>query len=144
MRSLCLTLSLSLSLIAGAWAADPAAEQAKLQGKWQAVAAERNGAPASDVVGHELAITGNRFQITHNGRLLYGGTCTLDPEAQPARIEFRQDEGANLRGEWKGIYRLDAGRLEIVDNADDMSKPPPTQFATRPGSGYLLVRFTRH
>src|SRR4051812_25373392 len=82
MRSLCLALSLSLSLIVGAWAADSAAEQAKLQGKWQAV--ERNGAPAPDVVGHELAITGNRFQITHNGRLLYGGTCTLDPEAQPA------------------------------------------------------------
>jgi uncharacterized protein (TIGR03067 family) len=139
-KSLCLTLGLSLGLVTSAWAADPAAEQAKLQGKWRAVAAERNGAPAPDVVGHELTFTGNRFQITRDGKLLYGGTYMLEPAAQPARIDFRQDEGPSLRGEWKGIYRLDAGRLEIVDNADDMSKPAPTHFATGPGSGYILVR----
>ena len=33
-------------------------------------------------------------------------------------------------------------RLEIVDNAPDMGKPAPTQFAAAsPGSGYVLVRF---
>jgi len=132
---------LSLGLATSAWAADPAAEQAKLQGKWRAVAAERNGAPAPDVVGNDLTFTGNRFQITRDGKLLYGGTYMLEPAAQPARIDFRQDEGPSLRGEWKGIYRLDTGRLEIVDNADDASKPAPTQFAAGPGSGYILVRF---
>ena len=39
----------------------------------------------------------------------------------------------------KNISR--SGRLEIVDNADDMSKPAPTQFVTTSGSGYVLLRF---
>ena len=85
----------------------------------------------------------DRFQITRDGKLLYGGTYTVDPAAQPARIIFHQDEGNNLRSEWRGIYRFDASRLEIVDNADDVSMPPPTRFATTPGSGYVLVRFER-
>jgi uncharacterized protein (TIGR03067 family) len=136
-----LALGLFLGVAAGAWAADPTAERAKLEGTWRAVAAERNGAPASDLLGHELTFAGDRFRITHDGRLLYGGAYTVDPLAQPARIDFRQDEGADLRGTWKGIYRLDGGRLEIVDNAPDMGKPAPTQFAAGPGSGYVLVRF---
>jgi uncharacterized protein (TIGR03067 family) len=143
MKRLCLAFSLSVGLATGARAADPAPEQARLQGTWRAVAAERNGAPAPDVVGHELAFAGDRFRITRDGKLLYGGTYAVDPAAQPARIEFHQDGGTDLRGEWRGLYRFDASRLEIVDNADDMSKPPPTQFAAGPGSGYVLVRFER-
>jgi uncharacterized protein (TIGR03067 family) len=141
MRSLYLAFCLSLSLVAEAWAADPAADPAKLQGTWQAVAAERNGAPAPDVVGHRLVFTKDRFQITREGKLLYGGTYAADASVQPARINFRQEEGSTLRGEWKGIYRFEAGRLEIIDNAVDMSKPAPTQFVTAPGSGYVLLRF---
>jgi uncharacterized protein (TIGR03067 family) len=140
-RSLGLALGLSLGLATGAWAADPAAERAKLQGTWRAVAAERNGAPAPDVVGHDLTFLGDRFRITRDGGLLYGGAYTIDPSAEPSRIDFQQDEGADLRGTWKGIYRLDGGRLEIVDNAPDMGKPAPTQFAAGPGSGYVLVQF---
>jgi len=140
-RSLGLALGLFFSLATGAWAADPAAERAKLQGTWRAVAAERNGAPAPELAGHELTFAGDRFRITRDGRPLYGGTYTIDPSAQPPRIDFDQHEGAELRGIWKGIYRLDGGRLEIVDNAPDMGKPAPTQFAAGPGSGYVLVRF---
>lgn len=140
-RSLCLALGLSLGLVTGAWAADPAAERAKLQGTWRAIAAERNGAPAPDLVGHDLTFAGDRFRITRDGRLLYGGPYTIDPSAQPPRIDFQQEEGADLRGTWKGIYRLGGGQLEIVDNAPDMSKPAPAQFAAGSGSGYVLVRF---
>ena len=46
-----------------------------------------------------------------------------------------------MRGEWRGIYRFEASRLEIIDNADDTSKPRPIKFVTAPGSGYVLVRF---
>ncbi len=116
-------------------------EQARLQGTWQAVAAERNGAPAPDLVGHKLAFTEDRFQITRDDTLLYSGTYAVDPSAQPAHIDFHQEEGSALRVEWRGIYRFDASLLVIVDNADDMSKPRPTHFATEPGSGYVLVRF---
>jgi uncharacterized protein (TIGR03067 family) len=142
MRRLGLALGLSVGLAAGACSgADPAAERAALQGTWRAVAAERNGAPAPELVGHELTFAGDRFRIARDGRLLYGGSYTIDPSARPARIDFDQREGAAMRGTWKGIYRLEGGRLEIVDNAPDMTRPAPTRFAAGPGSGYVLVRF---
>jgi uncharacterized protein (TIGR03067 family) len=141
MRRLCIAFGLSLGLATSGCAGDPATDRAKLQGQWRAVAAERNGAPAPELAGHELTFAGDRFRITRDGRPLYGGTYTIDPTAQPSRIDFDQHEGAELRGTWKGIYRLDGGRLEIVDNAPDMGKPAPTRFAAGPGSGYVLVRF---
>jgi uncharacterized protein (TIGR03067 family) len=144
MRRFRLALGLSLGCATGAaWAADPAAEQAKLQGTWRAVAAERNGAPAPELATHELTFDGDRFRIAAGGRPLYGGTYTIDPSAQPSRIDFRQETGPELRGVWKGIYRFDGAHLEIVDNAPDTAKPAPTQFAAGPGSGYVLVRFAR-
>jgi uncharacterized protein (TIGR03067 family) len=141
MKSLYLAFSFSLSLIASAWATDPKASSAMLVGTWRAIAAERNGAAAPDLVGHELVFTKDRFRISRDGKLLYGGTYMADPSTQPARIEFYQVEGSTLRGEWKGIYRVASGRLEIIDNAVDMSQPWPTHFATTPGSGYVLLQF---
>jgi len=116
-------------------------EQARLQGTWRAIAAERDGASAPDLIGHKLTFTEDRFQITQDDALLFGGTYAVDPSAQPAHIDFHQEEGSALRGEWRGIYRFEASALEIVDNAQDMSKPRPTHFATQPGSGSVLVRF---
>ena len=141
MRRLCMIVGLSLGLAASGCARDPAAKRADVQGRWRAVAAERNGAPAPDLVGHELTFTGDRFRITSNGRLLFGGPYTIDPSARPSRIDLQQEEGDTLRGTWRGIYRLGGGALEIADNAPDMSKPAPVRFATWPGSGYVLVRF---
>jgi uncharacterized protein (TIGR03067 family) len=141
MRRLCIIFGLSLGLAAGGCASDRAAKRADVQGRWRAVAAERNGAPAPDLMGHELAFTGDRFRITSNGRLLFGGSYTIDRSARPSRIDFRQEEGETLRGTWRGIYRIERGALEIADNAPDMSKPAPVRFSTWPDSGYVLVRF---
>ena len=130
--------SMMLALAASACAAPPP-DAARLQGAWRAVAAERSGAPAPELVGHELILSGQRFRITDAGRLLYGGSYTIDPGARPARIDFQQTEGAALRGTWRGICRFaDAGR-EIVDNAPDRARPRPTEFAAGPGQ--VLLRF---
>jgi uncharacterized protein (TIGR03067 family) len=139
MRRLCMIFGLSLGLAVSGCARE--AKRADVQGRWRAVTAERNGAPAPDLVGHELVFTGDRFRITSNGRLLFGGPYTIEPSARPSRIDFRQEEGDTLRGTWRGIYRVGRGALEIVDNAADMSKPAPVRFSTWPGSGYVLVRF---
>ena len=91
MRKLLLTLSLPLGLALSfcARASDSTPEAARLQATWRSVAAERNGAPAPGVVGHKLAFTGDHFQITRDGKLLYGGTYAIEFSADPARIDFR-------------------------------------------------------
>src|SRR5262249_42081661 len=79
--------------------ADTAEEaQKKLQGTWEAAKAERDGKPADDVVGHRLTFAAGRFRIhSKDGKLLYEGTCKVDPSAKPAAIDFEHSEGA-LKG----------------------------------------------
>jgi uncharacterized protein (TIGR03067 family) len=126
-----------------AMAADPAEEREKLEGAWTAISAERNGEEAAELVGHRLEFAGRRFHITAQGRILYVGSYAVEPEPQPAQIDFQHEEGEIAGGVWQGIYRLEDNTLTICDNAVDTSKPRPTEFATSPGLGYVLITFRR-
>jgi uncharacterized protein (TIGR03067 family) len=116
----------------------------RLQGSWTATKAERDGKVADDVTGHRLSFTAGRFQIqSSDGKTLYAGTVRVDPGARPAAIDFEHTDG-ELKGKgWKGIYALDADTLTICDNAPNPDKGRPASFAAGPGSGYVLITFTR-
>ena len=132
--------SVLLGLTTAALAADPAA----LHGAWTAVMAERDGAAAPDLIGHRLEFDQGAFTIrSPDGQLLYGGTYTVDPAAQPAAIDFHQDEGQAKGKTWEGIYRFDGARLTIVDDAVDPAKGRPDAFAASAGSGRVLLTFER-
>jgi uncharacterized protein (TIGR03067 family) len=120
-----------------------AKEKAGLQGTWTAVSAERNGAPADDIKGHRLTLTGDRFTIRSKDKLLYQGTLRVDPSNSPATIDFTNTRGEATGKVWQGIYLLDGDSLKICDNADDVSKGRPAAFATEPASGRVLVVFRR-
>jgi|SRR5215211_2099888 uncharacterized protein (TIGR03067 family) len=132
-----LPVLISLALTSSALAAG---SESKLAGTWRAQSAQRNGAPAPDLSGHSMILSGDTFRIVKDTVLLYGGTYKLSGTQQ---IDFHQTEGPTLRGDWKGLYRLRGSGLEIVDNADDTKKPRPNRFRTSPDSGYVLVRFQR-
>jgi uncharacterized protein (TIGR03067 family) len=133
-------LALTLGLFAtGAWA-----QQASLAGAWTAVEAERDGAPATDVVGHRLTFEGGSFEIAApDGRQVYAGIFRSDASADPRAIDFRNTQGEAAGADWAGIWRLEGTVLTIVDNAPDPSRPRPTDFAAPAGSGYILVVFQR-
>lgn len=120
-----------------------AADAQALAGRWTAVEAERDGAPAPELVGHEIDFAGDRFTIALQNRLIYGGTYSIDSSAEPARIDFSHDEGEAAGTTWQGIYRVDGDRLTICDDAFDSAKERPTAFATAPGSGHVLITFER-
>jgi uncharacterized protein (TIGR03067 family) len=129
-------------LIALTVASGAAAEE--LDGVWVATAAERDGAPAPDVVGHRLTMAGPRFEIVDaEGALLYGGGYVADPGASPPSIDFALESGPAAGQAWLGIWRLDGAALTIVDNAPDPTRPRPEDFAAPAGSGYVLVSFAR-
>ena len=133
-----------IAAVIGLGLAAAEAAAANLEGTWTASTAERDGKPADDVVGHRLAFTGNRFQIVaKDGKPLYLGTFQANPSAEPATIDFAH-AGETLNGKvWKGIYVLDGETLTICDNAAGLDRERPTAFATRAGSGYVLVTFRR-
>ena len=123
----------------------PAEEaQRQLQGAWTATQAERDGRTADDVVGHRLALAGNRFRIlSKDGKVLFTGTVRLDPSAKPASIDFEHGEGTLKGKAWKGIYALEGDTLRICDNAPNMDKGRPAAFEAKSGSGYVLITFKR-
>jgi hypothetical protein len=72
--------------IVGLLAVTSAAAQATatLDGVWTAVAAERDGKEATDVVGHQLRFRADRFTIAREGKTLYAGTYKVTrPSSRP-------------------------------------------------------------
>ena len=139
MRYRLLLSMLGLLAITSTPSAQPAA---KLDGTWRAVAAERDGMSAPDVIGHRLTFAGAKFTITRDGKTLYAGTYKTDPAKRPAQIDF-DNTGAGAKGNWKGIYDLDGAALRTCDNAPDTAKPRPTAFVAPAGSGHIFIVFTR-
>jgi uncharacterized protein (TIGR03067 family) len=123
--------------------AAPHAQPGTLDGTWTAVAAERDGKPADELKGNRLTFRGESFVIQRDDRTVYKGTYRADHAKKPARIDFRNLEGDAKGQRWRGIYRLEGDTLTIVDNAPDVTKPRPAQFATRPGSGHVMLTFRR-
>lgn len=113
MRASMLVLAVLLSACA-------TAQESPLTGTWTATDAERNGAPAVDVVGHRLTFADDSFRIVKpDGALVYGGTYRVDPAAEPPAIDFVNTEGEAAGVTWAGIWRLDDTALVIADNAPD-------------------------
>lgn len=131
---------LAMSITAPALADDPTA----LAGGWTALRAERDGAPAPELIGHRLVFEGDRFQINGiDGQLLFAGSYSVDDVTQPAAIDFTNDRGSAEGQTWEGIYRLDGAQLTIVDDAADPAQGRPTDFTTAKGSGRVLLVFAR-
>lgn len=124
-------------------AANAATERGRLQGAWTAVAAQRNGAAADDLVGHRLEFAHEQFRISQAGKTLYGGSYTIDPSVAPVQIDFRHDEGEVQGKRWAGIYRIEGNTLTICDNAANLAAPRPKDFAAPSGSGYVCLTFRR-
>jgi uncharacterized protein (TIGR03067 family) len=142
MRLRFVMLVMIASLTASAPGAD-AQEKDGLLGTWVAVSAERNGRAAEDLEGHELTFAGDRFTIRSKGKVLYQGSYRVEPSKKPAAIDFTHTEGEAKGKTWLGIYLLEGSGLKICDNADDPGKGRPAAFVTEPGSGRVLVNFTR-
>jgi uncharacterized protein (TIGR03067 family) len=127
----CIVSLLTLGVALGA---DPQ----DLQGAWHAVSAQRNGKDAPEIIGHRLTFTGDRFTITaKDGTRLYEGRVRL-PAADA--IDF-QHEGKRAGVTWLGLYRVQADRLEICDNAPNLTLARPTTLLSR--EGYVSVVFKR-
>jgi uncharacterized protein (TIGR03067 family) len=142
-------ISAVCSLVLGSGVLLASAQLAKaadkaLQGTWTATKAERDGRAATDLVGHTLFFSGDRFEIQSKDRKsLYSGTVQVDANTKPAVIDFQHAEGGLKGKTWKGIYVLDGQTLTICDNAENLDAVRPSELAAKSGSGYVLVTFNR-
>ena len=88
------TIFLLLSAAFPVLAANLAAAEDGIDGAWTAISAERDGAPANELVGHRIEFDADRFRITKDGSLLFGGRFAKDSAKEPAQIDFAVEDGA--------------------------------------------------
>ena len=81
-------------------------------GTWTATDAERNGEPATDVVGHRLTFAGDSFRIVRpDGALVYGGSFRADPAAVPAGRYAKA--WLQKRGVWASVEKRVVPTLNV-------------------------------
>ncbi len=119
------------------------AQESELEGTWSAIAAERDGAQANELLGHRLELAGGRFRISNRGELLFGGRFTVKRGEQPAQIDFAIEEGPARGQGWAGIFRIEKSLLTICDNAPDPAASRPREFTAPRGSGHVCLTFRR-
>ena len=119
-------------------------DRKKYEGTWRVVALEVNGAKASEADARKMTVTNGAdgaWAVTADGKEVWKGTSTIDPMNQPKTIDFVPTEGANAGQTYLGIYQIegDARKLCFAPPGKDR----PTEFASKPGSGHILVAFER-
>jgi uncharacterized protein (TIGR03067 family) len=144
-----LALVFALALAPLSFAADDAvkAEFAKLEGTWQVVSHETEGAPASEdywrtisfvFKGKELTFKGDDVVSKKIGKI----TLTLDPSTTPRLIDLKIVEGEFKGIMLEGIYEIKDDRLKICYHNDE-AKNRPTEFATKKGTKFDLFVLKR-
>ena len=76
-----------------------------------------------------------------DGKEVWKGTSTIDPMSQPKTIDFVPTEGANAGQTYLGIYQIEGDARKVCFAPP--GKDRPTEFASKPGSGHILVAFER-
>ena len=119
------------------------AADVNLEGAWVAARAERNGAPASELIGNRLSFEGSRFRISKDESLIYGGSFSVSSGMSPAQIDFAVEKGTAKGQSWLGIVKVENEMLTICDNAPDPKAPRPAKFGTSAGSNHVCLTFRR-
>ena len=142
-----LPMFLAVGLLAGA--ADPGAEddaaeaEAKklLRGTWVVVSVESDGqkVPEKILRGEvvRFVVADETITIKVEDQVKAEEKYTLDPAAQPAAIDLTDNDGRKVLG----IYSLEGERLRVCWT--ERGKVRPTEFATKPGSGFDLFVLER-
>src|SRR5262249_26169293 len=117
------------------------AEGKKLQGTWVVVSCEGDGEKVpKEILEKEVVrfvIGPDTITIKVDGESKGEDRYTLNPNADPKTIDLSDTEGRKALG----IYSLEGDKLRICWT--ERGKARPTEFATKPGSGFDLFVLKR-
>jgi uncharacterized protein (TIGR03067 family) len=140
----CVALALN-SAPARLFAGDNSLDE-KLDGEWDLISFEKDGkkVPEEDFKGMKVRFTSSpgTVTVTKGEKTLAEGTVEVDRVKQPKTINVTiTSEGAKKGKTSLGIYRVDGDSLTLC--FDDSGKVRPKEFASKPGSGHDLRKYTR-
>jgi uncharacterized protein (TIGR03067 family) len=139
-RTLLLLVALTgLLRVSGPAPAEDKKDPGKLEGKWEPVSQTVDGKESDE---DELK---NRFAVFKGGKLAFlfkgkeRGTAAvkLDPGKSPKQIDITYEDGPAKGTTLKGIYKVEGDKLTICFGG--FGKSRPAEFASKPGSGTILI-----
>ena len=118
-------------------------ELEQLQGAWNVVALEMDGAPQAESAlrGSQIVVKGSAFTTTGMGAV-YRGKLKIYARRTPRTLDLLFEEGPEKGAKSLGIYEIDQDTWRICLTV--AAKDRPTTFATTAGSGLALETLRRH
>jgi uncharacterized protein (TIGR03067 family) len=116
-----------------------------MKGIWTVVSAEKDGKKIS-----EEALQG--FTVTYDGKgkavaqregiIFFRGTIRLDPTKKPKTMDSTQMLEGDSKGKiYPAIYEINGDTMRVCST--DPGKARPTEFSSKPGSGYFFRVYKR-
>ena len=115
-------------------------ELAKFEGTWKYVCVESEKMKVSEdaLKGLRLKIRGDKFTVAgENADAAFSGTFKVDPSKKPKTIDVTFSDGPEKGKTTLGIYELEGDTYKAC--VDPNGKTRPSEFAIKPGSGYVLI-----
>ena len=137
------TIGLGLASIAPADDKQPAAQGA-LEGAWKLTSVQLNAQPLpmEKLQDARLVVRGPKYSLTLADTRLEM-THELLNDQRPRSMDLTIVEGPEKGKTFHAIIKLEGNTLTVCRNIQP-DKERPTEFASKPDSGLLLVVWTRH
>ena len=118
-------------------------DQDRLQGAWGLVSVEVNGQPVTveKLTDARLEVRGEKYGFRF-GKTVLEMTYRMHPGQGHKAIDLTPTAGPNKGKTFFGIYKLE-GDTYTICRPTEPGKERPTAFATKPGSGLMLVVWKR-
>jgi uncharacterized protein (TIGR03067 family) len=118
-------------------------EMALLEGDWEMVSGEANGAalPESMVKTGKRVAKDGETTIKFGDRVLFKAKFTIDPTKKPKTIDYAMTEGTTKGKTHFGIYEIDGDKVKFCFAAP--GKDRPTEFSSKEGSEHTLSVWKR-
>ena len=119
-------------------------DRKQIEGTWRVVILEVNGNKAMEEDAKKLTVVNGAdgtWSLLSEDKEISKGTSTIDPMKKPKTIDFTATEGEGKGNQYLGIYELSEKTRKMCFAPPE--KERPTEFSSRPGSGYILVTFER-
>jgi uncharacterized protein (TIGR03067 family) len=112
-------------------------ELEKFQGKWATASVTVDGEAEDEIKDRFLAIKGDKATFLDKDKERGTGSMKLDPGKSPAHLDFTYEDGPAKGTTLKGIYKFEGDTLTFCYGG--FGKDRPTEFASKAGSGTILI-----
>jgi uncharacterized protein (TIGR03067 family) len=111
----------------------------KLQGKWEPVSVTADGKAQEpeELKDRFQVIKGEKATFLFKDKERGVVSMKIDPTKSPAHMDTTYEDGPAKGTTLKGIYKIEGDTMTLC--LGGIGKDRPTEFASKPGSGTILI-----